>query len=95
MLIHIVSFKYRADVTAAQRADHLSRLHGLKGLSGVLDLRVGEDVVHSPRSYDTGLAVQFADRSALDAYQKHPQHMPVAQLGVSLCEHIVAIDFMA
>ena len=93
MLLHLVSFKYKADVDAAARAQHRARLAGLKGLDGVIDLKVGEDVVRSPRSYDTGLAITFPDRAALDAYQTNPQHVPVAQFGVSVSEHIVAVDF--
>ena len=93
MLLHLVSFKYKADVDASARADHRARLAGLKGLDGVIDLKVGEDVVRSPRSYDTGLAITFPDRAALDAYQTNPQHVPVAQFGVSVSEHIVAVDF--
>ena len=93
MLLHLVCFKYKADVDAATRAQHRDRLRGLAGLDGVADLKVGEDVVHSPRSYDTGLAITFPDRAALDAYQKNERHVPVAQFGVSLCEHIVAVDF--
>jgi hypothetical protein len=93
MLIHVVCFKYRANVDAAARADHCGRLAGLRNLTGVVDLRVGEDVVRSARSYDTALVITFADRAALDAYQKDPQHVPVAQHGVSLCDSIVAVDF--
>ena len=93
MLLHLVSFKYKADVDAAARTQHRQRLATLNGLDGVIDLKVGEDVVGSPRSYDTGLAVTFPDRAALDAYQKNERHVPVAQFGVSLCEHIVAVDF--
>ena len=93
MLLHLVCFKYKADVDAATRAQHRQRLGVLKDVEGVVDLRVGEDVVRSPRSYDTGLAITFPDRAALDAYQKNPRHVPVAQFGVSLCEHIVAVDF--
>ena len=93
MLLHLVSFKYKADVDAAARAQHRQRLRDLKGLDGVIDLKVGEDIVGSPRSYDTGLAITFRDRAALDAYQKSDQHVPVAQLGVGLCVHIVAVDF--
>jgi len=62
-------------------------------LDGVVDLKVGADVVRSPRSYDTGLAIVFRDRAALDAYQKDPQHVPIAQFGASICEHIVSVDF--
>jgi hypothetical protein len=93
MLLHLVSFKYKAEVDAAARAQHRQRLAGLKGLDGVIDLKVGEDVVRSARSFDTGLAITFPDRAALDAYQRNQQHVPVAQLGVGLSEQIVAVDF--
>jgi hypothetical protein len=93
MLLHLVSFKYKTHVDAETRAQHRQRLAALKGLDGVIELKVGEDVVHSPRSFDTGLAVTFQDRAALDAYQKNDQHVPTAQFGVGLCEQIVAVDF--
>jgi stress responsive alpha/beta barrel protein len=93
MLLHLVCFKYKADVDAPTRMQHRARLAALKSLDGVIDLKVGEDVVRSPRSYDTGLSITFPDRAALDAYQKNDRHVPVAQLGVSLSEHIVAVDF--
>ena len=93
MLLHLVSFKYKADVGSAARTQHRQRLAALNDVDGVMDLKVGADVVGSPRSYDTGLAVTFPDRAALDAYQKNDRHVPVAQFGVSLCDHIVAVDF--
>jgi hypothetical protein len=39
--------------------------------------------------------VRFRDRKALDAYQTDPLHVPVAQQGLSICDHIVAVDFDA
>ena len=93
MLLHLVSFKYRAATGEAARAQHRERLAALGDLDGVADLKVGADVVRSPRSYDTGLAITFHDRAGLDAYQKHDRHVPVAQFGVSICDHIVAVDF--
>jgi hypothetical protein len=92
MLIHIICFKYKPEIEEAARREHCARLAGLKGIDGIVDLKVGADVVHSPRSYDTGLIVTFRDRAALDAYQKNPTHVPVAQFGVGLCESIVAVD---
>lgn len=94
MLLHLVCFKYKPDVDAAARANHRERLLSLRHLDGVVDLKVGEDVVRSPRSYDTGLSVTFRDRAALDAYQKNDRHVPVAQLGISLTDSIVAVDFV-
>jgi hypothetical protein len=93
MLTHVVCFKYKPDVPSSAREDHRSRLRGLHAIDGVIKLTVGADIVRSPRSYDTGLIVEFRDRAALDAYQTNPQHVPVAQFGVSLCDHIVAVDF--
>jgi stress responsive alpha/beta barrel protein len=93
MLLHLVCFKYKPDVDQPARAQHRARLAALASLDGVIDLRVGEDVVRSSRSYDTGLAITFPNRAALDAYQRNDRHVPVAQLGVSLSEHIVAVDF--
>lgn len=93
MLLHLVCFKYKTQVDAPTRAQHRARLADLRTLDGVIDLKVGEDVVRSPRSYDTGLAITFPDRAALDAYQKDERHVPIAQLGASLSEHVVAVDF--
>lgn len=93
MLLHLVCFKYRSDVDPNARAHHRERLATLKALDGVVDLQVGEDVVRSTRSYDTGLSVTFTDRAALDAYARDPRHVPVAQVGVSISEHIVSCDF--
>ena len=93
MLTHVVCFKYRPDVDDATRQDHRQKLCGLAGLDGVVELKVGKDVVRSPRSYDTGLVVTFSDRQSLDRYQTHARHVPVAQFGVGLSEHIVAVDF--
>jgi hypothetical protein len=94
MLTHIVCFKYKPDIPESMREEHRSSLRGLHGIEGVVNLTVGADVVQSPRSYDTALVVVFHDRAALDAYQTNPQHVPVAQFGTSLSEHIVAVDFV-
>jgi hypothetical protein len=95
MVVHIVSFKYKADASAAARADHRAKLKGIADIEGILDFKVGEDFVRSPRSYDTGLVVLFRDRAALERYATHPRHVPVAQFGRDLSETIVAVDFDA
>ena len=92
-MLHLVCFKYKPAVDAKARDDHRAQLRTLNTLDGVMELKVGADVVRSPRSYDTGLAVTFRDRAALDAYAKDPRHVPIAQHGVTVSEHIVAVDF--
>jgi hypothetical protein len=94
MVLHLVCFKYKAATDDAARRDHRKRLAGLKDLESVIDLKVGEDIVRSPRSYDTGLMITFADRAALDTYQRDPRHVPISELGASLSEHIVSVDYL-
>jgi hypothetical protein len=95
LIVHVVSFKYKAEATPAQRADHREKLKRLADIDGILDFKVGEDIVRSPRSYDTGLSILFRDRTALDSYATNPRHVPVAQLGRDLSDSIVAVDFEA
>ena len=93
MLVHVVCFKYKAGFDADGRDDHRRRLQALADIDGIIDLRVGGDVVRSARSYDAALVIAFRSRAALDAYQTNPRHVPVAQFGVDNCEKIVAVDF--
>ncbi len=93
MLIHVVCFKYKPEVGAATRAEHRGRLGALGDIDGIVALKVGEDVLRLPRSYDTGLVITFRDRAALDAYDKHPRHISIAQFGAANSESIVSVDF--
>jgi hypothetical protein len=76
MLIHLVCFKYKPETPADARANHRAQLAALKELDGVADLKVGEDIVRSPRSYDTGLVAVFRDRAEgqLQRHEPRPEH---------------------
>ena len=94
MLTHIVVWKYRADVSDATREDHRTQLRSLSNIvPGIHSLSVGSDILHSPRSYDTGLVGIFADRSVLDAYTVHPDHVKVVEFGHSVIETMAKVDF--
>jgi hypothetical protein len=95
MLTHIVIWKYRADVEMFAREEHVNLLRNLKhSIPEVQSLSVGFDMLHLPRSYDTGLVAVFADRAALDAYTIHPEHIKVAEFGRSISEHVASVDFI-
>ena len=94
MLIHIVAWKYRADVPQAAREEHVARLGSVSGVvPGIESFSVGFDTVNLARSYDTGLVAVFRDRAALDAYTVHPEHAKVADFGRGLSDHVVSVDF--
>jgi hypothetical protein len=95
MLTHIVVWKYRADVEQFAREEHVKLLRNLASIiPEVRSLAVGFDILFLPRSYDTGLVATFADRSALDAYTVHPEHIKVAEFGRRISEHVASVDFI-
>lgn len=94
MLTHLVVWKYRADTTPANREDHVARLRSLSSVvPGIESFSVGVDTLHSDRSYDTGLVAVFRDRSVLDAYTVHPDHVKVVEFGRSITELMAKVDF--
>lgn len=96
MLTHIVAWKYRADIEQAIRDEHVARLRRLPSvIGGIESFAVGFDTLQLPRSYDTGLVAVFRDRAALEAYTVHPVHVLVADLGRTISEHVVSVDFLA
>ena len=94
MLTHIVIWKYRDDVAQADREAHAARLRALTGfVPELVSLAVGFDVLGLPRSYDLGLIAVFRDRTGLDAYTVHPEHVAVADMGRGLSAHVASVDF--
>ena len=94
MVTHIVVWKYKPETEQAIRDEHVGHLRALASIvEGLESLTVGFDVIHLPRSYDTGLVALFQDRVALEAYTVHPEHVKVASFGRSISDHIVSVDF--
>ena len=94
MLTHIVVWKYKPEVSDVQRREHVELLRRLPGvIPEVQSFAVGADVLGLPRSYHTGLVAVFRDRAGLDAYTVHPDHVAVADLGRTISEHVVSVDF--
>ena len=95
MLTHIVVWKYRADIEQAVRDEHVALLRRLPSvIPEIVGFHLGFDVVHLPRSYDTGLVATFRDRAGLDAYTVHPEHIVAADFGRGISEHVVSVDFV-
>ncbi|HEY0049265.1 MAG TPA: Dabb family protein [Pyrinomonadaceae bacterium] len=95
MLIHIVCWKYKPEITEAERAEHRAKLKSLPDvIPDILSFKVGADILHLERSFDTGLAAAYPDRAALDAYTAHPSHQEVAALGKQIAEKVVSVDFL-
>lgn len=94
MLTHIVCWKYKAETTAEQRAEHIAKLKNLPNvIENILSFSVGSDVLHLERSFDTGLVATYFDRAALDGYDAHPAHKEAVMIGRAISEKVVSVDF--
>lgn len=94
MLTHIVIWKYRPDIEESKRREHIERLRRLPSvIPEIISFKVGSDMLHLERSYDTGLAAIFPNRAALDAYTVHPEHVEVVKIGRAISAHVASVDF--
>ncbi|HEX8368394.1 MAG TPA: Dabb family protein [Pyrinomonadaceae bacterium] len=94
MLIHIVCWKYKPEITETERAAHRAKLKNLPDvIPDILSFKVGADILHLERSFDTGLVATYPDRAALDVYTVHPAHQEVAALGKQIAEKVISVDF--
>lgn len=95
MLTHIVCWKYKEEITEAERAEHIAQLKNLPTvIPNIISYHVGYDILRLDRSYDTGLVAVFPDREALDAYAVHPEHQKVVNLGRQIAANVISVDFL-
>lgn len=102
MILHVVLFTPRPDVSDAERAAFGAALeHALTGIPSVRRYRVGRRV-RAGAAYDAlpgdfaycGI-VEFDDQAGLDAYLRHPAHADLGRLFYATSAHAFAGDFEA
>jgi hypothetical protein len=93
MLTHIVFFKLkdRSSESIEQARAVLAAMEG--NVPMLRHLEVGVDVLKTERSYDIALITRFDSLADLDAYQKHPYHVEVANYLATVRESAVAVDY--
>lgn len=91
MITHVVLFKLRNK----EETGHVRNLlDGLKDKVEVIrSLETGVDVLRSDRSYDIALIVEFDSVGDLDKYQRHPEHVRVADYIAKVRESVVVVDY--
>ncbi len=94
MVKHVVCFKLR-DNSPSECEKARDVLLSMRGkVPALLEIEVGVDFLHSPRSYDIHLEVAVADKAALEAYQKDPYHCEVVKKHMhAVAESSVAVDW--
>jgi hypothetical protein len=94
MIRHVVFFKFRPEVSAANRTAVLNQLRALPDKIDVIrSFEVGEDIMYLARSWDAVLIATYDDLQALDIYTRHDDHVEVVLKLREICDDVGSVDF--
>lgn len=78
MVKHIVMWRMKPEVTAAQVLELKEQLEALKGsIPEIVEIEVGIDYQRKEASSDVSLYSVFNSEADLGTYQVHPEHVKV------------------
>ena len=94
MISHLVLMKFKPGVSEVDIEELEKLLNELPNqIIEIHAYEFGRNLLRSKRSYDFALTALFANLEALNRYQKHPHHAPVARKIEEISENIVTVDF--
>jgi hypothetical protein len=93
MFIHMFAFRFKPNVTMAQKEQVVAEIGKLKEqIPEVLESWVGLNVSPRGQGYELGGAMKFSDATACDRYNSHPVHQKLLTWLLPLIEPI-EVDF--
>ena len=97
MIKHVVVWKIKDPAQKDAHASAVKRaLESLRGhIPGLLSIEVGVDIGYDAQADDVCLYAEFADRAALDAYQRHPLHEDAKAIVALLVKDRRVVDWHA
>lgn len=98
MLKHIVFWKFKEEAEGLSKQENMDKVRAaLLALDGVVptlrSAEVGQDVLHSPASYDMCLICTFEDMPGFITYRDHPEHQKVLAYLGKVIEDRKVIDY--
>ncbi len=99
MLKHIVMFKLMERAEGSDRPTNIKALQEkLEALPAQIKeikfFEVGINSIETGVAYDMVLVSEFESKEALLSYQKHPEHVLVANFVGKVCESRVVVDYV-
>jgi hypothetical protein len=99
MIKHIVMFKLK---DWAEGRDKAGNIEALKAKLEALPAQIGEirffevgiNIIAASVAYDLVLVSQFASKEDLFTYQKHPEHVKVADFVGKTCMSRIVVDYV-
>lgn len=94
MIKHVVMWKFKEEVTIADKVEMKRQLESLQGVvPSLVNIEVGLDLVGKEASKDMVLYSEFNSMDDLAAYASHPEHLKVVEFVKPLvCERAV-VDY--
>lgn len=99
MIKHIVMFRFKDFAEGADKTENIkslkSRLEALeKTIDEIKFFEVGINFGDSDVAYDLALCSEFESKEDLHSYQKHPEHVKVADFVKKVCINRVVTDYI-
>ena len=102
MIIHVVLFEPRADLSEEQREQVMADLRqAAADIPSIRRLRIGRRVRHGLPGYEQAMTepytyaaiLEFEDREGLDAYLQHPTHTAAGAHFTASATRALAYDY--
>ncbi len=98
MIKHIVMFKFKKFAESNNKLGNTGMLKQyLEALPAKINeikfLQVGVNFSDATVAYDLILVTEFFSKEALYSYQKHPEHVKVADFVGKVCESRIVVDY--
>ena len=98
MIKHIVMFKLKDFAEGASKSKNAKKVKDyLKSLKGkipeIKSMEVGINCVESDSAYDVVLNSEFENKESVEEYQRHPEHLRVAELIKKIRDNIAVVDY--
>lgn len=92
-------FRFKDFAEGADKTKNIESLKSrLEALEEIIDeikfFEVGINFGNTDVSYDLALCSEFESREDLFSYQKHPEHVKVADFVKKVCENRVVADYV-
>ena len=92
-LNHVLMFKWAQNADQEAMAEVLYLFKGLpKKVDGFESIAV-RHADGSTGGFDSVLVLQFVSKKALKTYEKHPDHLRIAEIGPALLEKFAYVDY--
>ncbi|UVI32719.1 Dabb family protein [Paenibacillus spongiae] len=97
MYEHLVSFRFKEELTPEKEQELLDSLYSFKGrIPGLIDVTAGINIKVEPENahgFTLGLRVTFETLEALRAYGPHPAHQEFVKKLDGILDQVVVMDY--